>query len=89
MKVEIVRESERELEVRIDDLTIASMVTKYLQEDERVEVASFRREHPLFPDTVLYLRVKGGNPREVLADTIKKAISDVESFREQSQKLIA
>lgn len=82
MKVEVLKEEEREMELVLDNLTIASMLTKYLNEDERVEVAAFRQEHPLKDDVKLFFRVKEGNAKEVLKEVIKKAIADVKELRD-------
>ena len=71
-----------EMEVFLDDLTIASLITKYLNEDERVELASFREDHPLEGTVHLFFRVKEGEPEEILKDVVRKALSDVKELKE-------
>ncbi len=82
MKVNVVGEDERTIELELDDLTIASLLVKYLNEDGRTDVAAFRQEHPLEETVKLFLRVREGSPREVLRDAVAKALSDVKKLKE-------
>lgn len=82
MNVEIRKEGEKEMEVVLDNLTIASLVTHYLRKDDRVEYASFEQEHPLKEEVKLFFRVKEGKPKEILRDVVNKALSDVSELRE-------
>lgn len=82
MKVEVLKEADNEMELSFDNLTIASLLSKYLNEDPRVEFAAFREEHPLKEDVRLFFRVKEGNPREVLREVVTKAIADVKELRD-------
>ncbi|NPA86933.1 MAG: hypothetical protein GXO00_02905 [Candidatus Diapherotrites archaeon] len=82
MKAEILREDEREMEVAMDSLTIASMLARYLSDDPRVEFAAFKQEHPLVEKVTLFLRVKEGKPRDVLKENIQRALSDVKALGE-------
>ena len=82
MKVEVVKEDERSMELLLDDLTLASLLSKYLNLDDRVEIASFRHDHPLEEKVHLFFRVKEGSPKEVLKDVTKKALSDVKELKD-------
>lgn len=82
MKVEVLKEADNEMELSFDNLTIASLLSKYLNEDPRVEFAAFREEHPLKEDVRLFFRVKEGNPREVLKEVVTRAIADVKELRD-------
>ncbi len=82
MKVEVLKEDDRYMEIVLDDLTLASLLAKYLNADDRVEVASFRHDHPLEEKVHLFFRVKEGKPKEVLKEAAKKALSDVKELKD-------
>ena len=82
MRVEVLKGTEKELELALDNLTIASLLVHYLRSDERVEFASFNQEHPLVDEIKLFLRVKKDAPRKVLKEVVQKVLSDVSELRE-------
>lgn len=69
MNVEIVKQEKDDLELRIDNSTVAEIVRVYLNE-QGVKFAAWRRDHPSKP---LILRV------QTSSGTVKKAISDAVS----------
>ncbi len=84
MNVEIKKEDKNVMELLIEDLTLASMLTKYLNLDERVEYAAFRQEHPQSEEIYVIFKTKDGyEPRPVLKDVISRMKSDVSMLREQ------
>jgi DNA-directed RNA polymerase subunit L len=66
MEVEILESGKNELEIKVDNLTVAEIIRVYLNE-QGIEFAAWNREHPSKPAV---LRVKSGK------GTVKKAISD-------------
>ncbi len=68
MEIRVMSESETvlELEVAGEDHTFCNLLREALSRDPRVEVASYRIEHPLVSQPVVFLQVKEGVevPRE-------------------------
>jgi len=68
MEIKVIAEDETmlELEVAGEDHTFCNLLREALSRDPRVEVASYRIEHPLVSEPVVFLQVKEGVevPRE-------------------------
>jgi DNA-directed RNA polymerase subunit L len=75
LKVGVVRSSRDLLEVVLEDLdlSILQILQKELFSDDRVTFAAYKRPHPLEKKYYLVLRVREGNPKEVLVEAIKSA----------------
>lgn len=84
----VVKEEENLMEMETDSITVASLLVKYLNLDERVEVAAFRQEHPLEDKVSIYFRVKEGSPRAVLKEVLSKIKSDIKELREAMLSLL-
>ncbi|MEK6846626.1 MAG: RpoL/Rpb11 RNA polymerase subunit family protein [Nanoarchaeota archaeon] len=66
MEVEIVSQSANELELKIDNLTVAEILRVYLNE-QGIKFAAWRREHPTKP---IVFRIESSGK------TVKKAVSE-------------
>jgi DNA-directed RNA polymerase subunit L len=82
MYMKILKEEKDSMEIEINDLTMASFLAKYLNMDERVDIASFRQEHPLKETVTLFFKVKEGDPKKILKETLKRMESDVKELRD-------
>ena len=65
---------ELELEITGENETMLNPITEKLLEDENVDYASYIADHPESNKRRLYIRVKKGEP----VDLLKKAIKQVE-----------
>ena len=66
MQVEVVKEEKNEVDISIDNITVAEILRSYLYE-QGVEFAVWRREHPSKP---ALLKIKSSGK------TVKKAVSE-------------
>ncbi|MBX4212047.1 hypothetical protein KW787_01145 [Candidatus Pacearchaeota archaeon] len=66
MNIDVVKSEKNELEIKIDNLTVAEIIRVYLNE-QGIEFAAWRREHPTKP-AILKIESSGS--------TVKKAVSD-------------
>ena len=81
MKVEILKETKNEIEMLIDNITIAEILRVYLNKDEDVEFAAWKRDHST---KLVVLRV------ETKGKTVKKALEDaVKLIEKEADKLVA
>lgn len=71
MQIEIIKQEKNEIEVEIDNLTIAELLRNELWDDPNVELAAWRRENPS-KNPILVLKTKGKDAKKVLLDTIKE-----------------
>ncbi len=67
MNIEIVKEDKNEIELKIDNVTVAEILRIYLNE-QGVEFAAWRREHPSRP--VLMKIKSSGNLRKIVNDSV-------------------
>ena len=80
MNIEILSEDKNELEVKIDNVTIAELLRVYLNE-QGVEFAAWKREHPSKP-AILRIKTSSG--------TVKKAVGDaVDAINKDFEKILS
>ena len=80
MEIEIIKHEKDDLEVKIDNQTVAEILRVYLNE-QGVDFAVWRREHPSKP-VILKIKTSG--------KTVKKAVSDaVAAINKDCDKLLA
>ena len=88
MNVEIVREEKKELEISVvGEGTLIALLREYLLQDEDVEFAAFKQEHPLTDRYFLLVRTKKGKPREALVRALERIKSDINAFRKEIKGL--
>jgi DNA-directed RNA polymerase subunit L len=81
MDVSLVKKDDKSAEIIIKgDPTITVLVRGYLLQDENVDFAAYRQDHPLFDEMRLFVRVKKGDPLEAIRLAIERAKADVISF---------
>jgi DNA-directed RNA polymerase subunit L len=80
MNVEIIKSEKNELDLKIDNPTVAEVVRVYLNE-QGVDFAAWRREHPSNP---VSMTIKSSGK------TVAKAISDaVEAIKKDCDKIVS
>ena len=73
MKIEILKQEKSEVELKIDNITIAEILRVYLNK-RGIEFAAWRREHPSKPVVML---IKGSNVKKEVADSINEIKKDL------------
>ena len=71
MNIKIIKQDKEELQIEIDNLTVAELLRNYLWQDSATVVAAWQRDHPS-KNPILVIKTKGKNPKKVLEDTISK-----------------
>jgi DNA-directed RNA polymerase subunit L len=84
MKLEKIKKTSKELELEItgENETMLNPITEKLLENEDVDYASYIADHPESNKRRLYIRVKKGEP----VDLLKKALKEVESELKDFEK---
>ena len=81
MNINIIKSEKEELQIEIDSITIAEILREYLNKDDDVKLAAWRREHPN-KNPVLLVKTKG--------KTAKKAVQDaISQIEKESTKLLS
>ena len=80
MNIEVVKSEKNEIELKIDNLTIAEVLRAYLYENG-VEFAAWRREHPSKP---LIFKIESSDK------TVKKVVADsVAQIKKDCDKIVS
>ncbi len=81
MEIKILNNSKEELEIELDNLTIAEVLRVYLNKDSSVTFAAWKRDHPT-KNPVILIKTKGKTPKKAVED----AIAEIEKELEKSEK---
>jgi DNA-directed RNA polymerase subunit L len=71
MKIKILKKEKNELEVEMDNLTLAEVIRNELWEDPSVEISAWKRENPS-KDPILVVKTKGKDAMKALHDCIER-----------------
>ena len=85
MEVSILKEDKNELEVQIDNPTIAELVRNYLNQDSGVKLGVWKKEHYSKP-LILKVVSEGKSPKKALQDAISKAQKDLVKYKDEFKK---
>lgn len=77
MEVEIIKDSKEELEVKLENLTLAELLRVYLNEDSDVTFVAWKREH-ITEKPILSLKVKGKTAKKAMDDAVSAVVKDLE-----------
>ncbi|MFH1290847.1 MAG: RpoL/Rpb11 RNA polymerase subunit family protein [Nanoarchaeota archaeon] len=78
MEVETVKQDKNDLEVKIDNVTVAEILRVYLN-NQGVEFAAWRREHPTKP-VILKIQSKGKTAKKEVSDAIFAIKKDLDKL---------
>jgi DNA-directed RNA polymerase subunit L len=85
MEINVIKYEKDELEIELDNLTIAELLRNLLWEDKATEFAAWKREHPTKNPHII-LRTKGKDSKKVLLDTIELAKKTNSQFIKEFKK---
>lgn len=79
MEIKVINSSKDEMEVQVDNITIAELLRVYLNKDSSVTFAAWKREHPS-EKPILKVTVKGKTVKKALNDAVIAAVKDLDKF---------
>lgn len=87
MEIKILRSEKEEIEFEIANLTLAEILRVYLNKDDAVTFAAWKREHPT-KNPVMLVKTKGKATKKAISDAVKainkdldKTVSDFEKMK--------
>ena len=84
MNIEVVKNLKDEMELKIDNLTIAEILRVYLYE-HGADFAAWRREHPSKP-LVFNIKSKDKTARKAIADSVSAIKKDCDALLKAVKK---
>ena len=85
MEVTILKDDKNDLEVQIDNQTIAELVRVYLNQDSAVKLGVWKKEHYSKP-LILKVQTEGKTAKKALQDAIAKARKDLKKYGDEFKK---
>ena len=85
MDIKILKDDKNELEVQLDNQTIAELVRIYLNEDDSVKLGVWKREHYSKP-IIMKVETNGKTAKKALQDAIAKAQKDLKKYSDEFRK---
>ncbi len=86
METKVIKEDKNELELEIDNITIAEILRVYLHKDSSVEFAAWKRVHPSKP-AILRIETKGKTPKKAIEDAISLIMKEADKLVSEVKKL--
>lgn len=84
MNIEILKQEKNEVELKIDNTTIAEILREYLNA-QGVEFAAWRREHPSKP-LIMRIATSGGTVKKAVSDAVASIEKDLDKVAKSVKK---
>ena len=85
MEITILKDEKNDLEVELDNQTIAELVRFYLNQDDAVRLGAWKKEHYSKP-VILKIQTEGKTAKKALQDAIAKAEKDLKKYSDEFKK---
>jgi len=82
MELKTIKKTSKEIELEItgENETILNPIVQLLLQNEDVDYAAYMADHPESNKRRLYIRVKKGEPEDILKKTVKQLEDEVKTF---------
>ena len=86
MEINILKSSKEEIELELENSTLAEILRVYLNKDEGVGFAAWKREH-YTKKPVLVVKTKGKTAKKAINDAVDGITKDLDKLEEDFKKL--
>ncbi len=86
MEINVLSSSKDEIDVELGNLTIAEILRVYLNKDDSVNFAAWRREHPT-KNPVLTVKTKGKTAKKAINDAVSAIEKDLDKVEKDFDKM--
>jgi len=86
MEINILKSSKDEIEVELENLTIAEILRVYLNKDSSVTFAAWKREHPT-EKPILKVKTKEKTAKKAIKDSVNSITKDLDKLESDFKKL--
>jgi len=84
MEINILKDEKEELEIELENITLAEILRVYLNKDNDVNFVAWKREHPTRKPI---LNVKGKNPKKAIKEGVAAITKDLDKVEKEFEKL--
>jgi len=85
MEVKVIKDEKDNLVAEVSNQTVAEILRVYLNKDESVELAAWRRDHPDKP-VLFEVKTKGKTARKAVSEAIVAIEKDTEKIADEFKK---
>jgi len=85
MEIKVLKDEKNELEIQLNNQTVAELVRVYLNKDSGVKLGVWKKEHYSKP-LVLKIRSEGKSAKKALSDAIANAQKDLKKYADEFKK---
>ena len=86
MELEILKSSKDEIEVRLPNITLVEILRVYLNKNDSVSFAAWKREHPS-EKPILKVQTKGKTAKKAINDAVASKEKDLDKIEENFKKI--
>ena len=86
MEIQILKSSKDEIELELENLTIAEILRVYLNKDSGVTFAAWKREHPT-KKPILLVKTKGKTAKKAIQDAVTEIEKDLDKLEIDFKKM--
>ncbi|MFH1308308.1 MAG: RpoL/Rpb11 RNA polymerase subunit family protein [archaeon] len=79
MEIKYLKEDKTEAEIEISNMTIVELLRVYLNKDESVSFAAWKREHPT-KNPILKIKTKNKTPKKAIQDAVSEIEKDTDKL---------
>ncbi len=84
MNIEILKQGKNEVELKVDNPTVAEILREYLNA-QGIEFAAWRREHPSKP-LIMRIATSGGSVKKAVSDAVSAVNKDLDKIVKSVKK---
>lgn len=84
--LKVLKSESNELEVELDNLTLAEILRVYLNKDSGVTFAAWKREHPT-KNPILKVKTKGKTAKKAINDAVDSITKDLDKALADFKKM--
>ena len=86
MELKILKNEKSEIELELENLTLAEILRVYLNKDSDVIFAAWKREHPT-KKPILSVKTKGKTAKKAIDDAVSDIVKDLDKVESEFKKI--
>lgn len=86
MEIKIINDSKNEIEIEINNITVAEILRVYLNKDSEVIFAAWKQEHPT-KTPVMKVKTKSKTAKKAINDAVAQITKDLGKIESDFKKL--
>jgi len=86
MELKILKNEKEEIELELENLTIAEILRVYLNKDSSVTFAAWKRDHPTVKP-ILLVKTKGKAAKKAIDDAVSAITKELDKIEAEFKKL--